>query len=212
MYHYRKYGVEKNMANAVEWYENIIVYFGGYEENMVLTLAQIYIYGNGVPQNGKRVLELLIEIALPNYSYIRRGRIYEDGQDTPLIDTDERAYYFSDSDSWESDVTKYTLTGMYFYGNAVEKDISKAIAWYERIIEYDYNDKTMYMLGECYSDENYSERNIYNAIEWYKKSAYEGHVKAMYRLAGIYLCDEDVEKNLSVKLSKNLSFEKYFLN
>ena len=221
MYHYGANGVEKNMSKAVEWYEQIA--FLSNNENIILTLAQIYVDGDGVPQNGKRAVELLTKIAFVD---VPPEDMYSFGGTCPM----EYGRYRYGFD-YGSDKARYKLGCMYLYGNVVEKDIYKAAWWFSNLYEvYDYLDSDLviemaekFHLGEGVAknvdramnwyhnfltyEENkdvmyllgniyFEINNIETAIEWYEKSAELENTKAMYRLAEIYEYGYGVEKNL----------------
>ena len=176
----------------------------------MLTLAKIYRDGDGVPQNGKRAVELLEEIAFSADDYFRYEYEY------PPSD-EERG-----NSDFGSDRAKYELGKMYLYGlgveknihraarwfaniselecydsgevlkiaeayhngDGVEKDVEKAVAWYEWLIEYngDFDGKISCTLGEIYFNGEGVKKDINTAVEWYERAAESGNEKAGYKL------------------------------
>lgn len=76
---------------------------------------------------------------------------------------------------------------LYEYGNGVSKDLKEAFRWYLKSAENGY-DRGMTNLGEMYLEGKGTERNIKEAEKWLTKS---GSSRALYRLAEMYLDDED---------------------
>lgn len=94
----------------------------------------------------------------------------------------------------------FDLAEMYRTGDGIEKDISVAVAWYEKIVEW-WNsdvDKALYALAEIYFNGDGVEKDIDQALDYYKRAADEGNLKAAQRLAEIYLNGIDVERDLEV--------------
>lgn len=205
MYHYSAEGVEKNMVKAVQYYEWLtdVTSYENYED-IVITLAKIYRDGEGVPQNGKRAVELLSELAFsdgyyPGFEYeypatfaigsdearYMLGCMYLYGQGVKK-NIYKAAWWFAHIDELNSydkgDIFK--LAEAYRKGDDVEKDVENAIAWYEWLIEYegDYSGEINYILGRIYFNGDGVEKDIDTAVEYFEKAAENGNEKARYKL------------------------------
>jgi len=74
---------------------------------------------------------------------------------------------------------------MYENGNYVEKDLAKAINWYEKAAEQN-NAWGLYNLGEKYYEGTYFNQNYVKAYELYMKAANQNHSNAQNKLGIIY--------------------------
>ena len=201
MYHYGENGVKKNMAKAVEYYEQLIVmgnlYFDDYEY-CVITLAKIYLVGEGVPKNIERAITLLEGLSFEYYT-TTSGNFYEDGQVVPM-DYDESSYFFSFPENYGSEKAKYILGCMYLYGQGVKKNINKAAWWFAHIDELHlYDEGDIFKLAEAYRKGEGVKKDVENAIAWYEwliehKGDYSGEVACI--LGEIYYNGDGVEKDI----------------
>ena len=74
----------------------------------------------------------------------------------------------------------------YQFGNGCEKNLVKAVDYYERAAELG-NHKALNNLGQCYEHGNIVEQDFKQAYLFYKKAAMAGHEQAMNNLAQCYM-------------------------
>lgn len=73
----------------------------------------------------------------------------------------------------------------YDFGYGVERDLTKAVEWYEKAASKNSPD-AMFSLASIYEDGQLGAVNLPKAVEWYKKATDLGNVDAMFNLAIIY--------------------------
>jgi TPR repeat protein len=89
---------------------------------------------------------------------------------------------------------QFKIATMYQYGKGVDRDLSKAIHWYETA-EKNGSTNAKYQLGHTYRAED-SVRNMDKAIKYYKQAASSGDEKAELNLCLFYVYGEGVSKNV----------------
>ena len=191
MYHYGTNGVEKNMSKAVELYEQVA--FLSNDEDIVLTLAQIYIDGDGIPQNGERAVELLTKIA---FFDLQPEDMYKFGNTCQKAYCDY-VYDYKYTFDYGSDKARYKLGCMYLHGEAVEKNIYKAAWWFANIYEvYEYinRDLVIEMAEKFHLGEGVA-KDLDKAMNWYHNFlTYEEDSEIMYLLGKIYFKIDNIEE------------------
>ncbi|GBB92357.1 hypothetical protein RclHR1_00020060 [Rhizophagus clarus] len=93
---------------------------------------------------------------------------------------------------------QYNLGLFYKNGIGTEKDIKKAIYWYQKSAE-NGNKIAQYNLAMCYEYGDGIRKNKIKAFEWYKKSAEQEYSNAQYHLGLCYKYDIS-EKDLKKKI------------
>jgi|GEM_PF-3741166 len=87
----------------------------------------------------------------------------------------------------EGDVDAQTTLGDYYFnGVMVEKDLNKAISWYQKAADKG-NIDAQYNLAACYLKATNIENNEEKALEYFTKAADKGHCVAQYNLAACYV-------------------------
>lgn len=86
------------------------------------------------------------------------------------------------------------LATMYYTGDGISQDHTKALYWLEKAADND-NPEAQYRLAIMYSDNESSNKQITKAVEWYKRAARQGHADAQYDLALIYYYGEGIVKD-----------------
>ena len=81
------------------------------------------------------------------------------------------------------------LGDMYYYGDSVEKDYTKAFEWYHKAAELGYA-AAQYNLGIMYAKGEGVEKDYTKAYEWYSKPAEHG-IHSPRTLAIVYYADEN---------------------
>ena len=80
---------------------------------------------------------------------------------------------------------------MYFKGEGVPKDLTKAAEWYRKAAEKNHI-KAQYNLGILYQDKE----DFSSAVYWFGKAAEQGHPKAQTNLGTLYYYGVGVTQNL----------------
>ena len=90
----------------------------------------------------------------------------------------------------------YELGVCYYYGNGVEKDLTKAVEWFTKAAEQGYV-SAQYNLGYCYENGDGIDKSLTKAVEWYTKAANQGDADAQCNLGICYYNGNGVEKGLA---------------
>ncbi|POG76297.1 kinase-like domain-containing protein [Rhizophagus irregularis DAOM 181602=DAOM 197198] len=87
------------------------------------------------------------------------------------------------------------LAAYYRDGVETEKNLEKALYWYQKAAEKDHT-IAMFNLANYYYNGKGTEKNFKKAFYWYQKAAENGQIHAMYNLVAYYRNGEETEKNL----------------
>ena len=90
---------------------------------------------------------------------------------------------------------QYNLGVCYKNGDGIEKNLTKAVKWYEKAAEQGYA-SAQCNLGYCYEFGVGVEKNILKAVDLYKKAAEQGDATAQYNLGLSYKNGNGVEENI----------------
>ncbi|RIA94269.1 hypothetical protein C1645_818259 [Glomus cerebriforme] len=114
--------------------------------------------------------------------------------------------YFLDNDynsvKNEHSIAQITLGNFYENGENIEKNLEKAIYWYNKAAE-NGNDVAQYNLGKHYRLGKGVEKDEVKAFEYYKKSADQGYLCAQFQLGQCY------DKGIGIEVNKTKAFELY---
>ena len=97
---------------------------------------------------------------------------------------------------------QFRLGKVYEFGNKnvnVEKDISKAIEWYEKAAENGYA-QAQYYLASSYEHNRLGGFRYERAMMWYEKAAQQGFTDAQFRLAFYLEHGKIIEKDLTAAI------------
>ena len=114
---------------------------------------------------------------------------------------DYSAGWLTDTNSYVDDTEKFydalfDLAECYRTGDGIKKNMDRAVAWYEQILNYCYwHDKALFTLAEIYFNGDGVEQDVDRAIELYKQAADNDNLKAAYKLAKIYRDGIGVDKD-----------------
>lgn len=112
-------------------------------------------------------------------------------------------YYFYDNAEKGDPVSQYFLGKLYENGKGTEKDINKAIEWFEKSANQNY-DKAQTYLGILYAKGKETEKDINKSIKWFEKAANQDCTDALFNLGLLYYDNHE-------KLDKDFKFTfKYF--
>ncbi|PKC64113.1 HCP-like protein, partial [Rhizophagus irregularis] len=79
-------------------------------------------------------------------------------------------------------VAMLNLANYHKNGKEMEKNLEKAIYWYQKAAEKDVKE-AMYNLAICYENGEGEEEDLEEAFYWYQKAAEKDHITAMFNLA-----------------------------
>ncbi len=83
---------------------------------------------------------------------------------------------------------------MYYFGRGVSQDYAKALVWFRRAAEQEY-DHAQYMLGEMYYFGKGVPEDDAEAVAWYLRAAEQGHPRGQYQLGMMYYFGKGVPKD-----------------
>jgi len=92
------------------------------------------------------------------------------------------------------DMSQNVLGILYENGEGIEKDLGKAIYWYNRAAENE-NEFAQYNLGRCHNLGIGIEKNETKAFEYFKRSAEKEYVNAQFQLGECYLLGKGIKKD-----------------
>lgn len=216
MYRYGR-GVEKNIEKAIFWYELEVSCGEDYDvsRDAKFALAEIYRDGEGgIKPDGEKAVNYFIDLALGlgDYFFVTDTRIYGDGQNVPMTDS-ERDYFYSFDTSNGDDKARFALGCMYLYGQAVKPNVYKAAWWFAKTDELDLIDTDMdatFDLAEKFRTGDGVEKDIDTAIAWYEKiieyypsdgktlSALSALSEACFELAETYFNSGNIDKAIDL--------------
>lgn len=90
-------------------------------------------------------------------------------------------------------VAQQLVGSLYMNGQGVEKDLTKAIYWFQKAVEQD-EAIAQYCLGIMYLKGDGVEQDLSKAAHWLHKSAEQGDALAQYQLGSMYLKGTGVEQ------------------
>src|ERR1043165_4780915 len=77
---------------------------------------------------------------------------------------------------------QFNLANSYYNGEGTEKNLEKAVYWYQKAAE-NGNNNAMNSLARCYYNGEGTEKNLGRALHWCQKAAENGNKVAMNNLA-----------------------------
>ena len=108
---------------------------------------------------------------------------------------------------------EFYVAGMFFYGEGIEKNYSKAVKYYKKIVKYKSSDnsyiiESYFKLGFCYLFGEGIKQNTKSALKYLNKAVKSEHIEAKYWL-GYYYYDlwnklEEDDKEVGKKAYKLL--------
>ncbi len=150
------------------------------------SLAMMYLYGQGVPQNYKGAFKWYTKAAEQGNAKAQffLGGMYNFGYGVEQDYKQAVKWYTKAAEQGDAEAQHF-LSGMYSTGQGVPKDYRESIKWYTKAAEQgfaeaQYNLAIMYHIGRGVP-QNYKE-----AVKWYTKAAEQGHAKAQFNLAVRY--------------------------
>ena len=95
---------------------------------------------------------------------------------------------------------QYALANIYLAGEAVAKDVTKAMELFTRAAKQGH-DYAAYQLGKQFLQGEETEKDMEAAIKWLKQSAAANNQYAQYSLGKLYLDGEKVEKDIRTAIT-----------
>lgn len=90
--------------------------------------------------------------------------------------------------------SQFNLGFMFMAGLGVERNVVKAIQWYDRAAQEGHA-KAQFNLGVIYDKGDGTERDIAKALHWYREAAKQGVVEAQFNLASLYFTGDGVAQS-----------------
>lgn len=188
-------GKKKDMAEAIKMLSESV------EQGCnvgILTLANLYYQGIGVPQDYLKTLEILEKGCRLNDcdSIVFAAQMYRNGDG---IDVNyERARELFEKAAKLGDADAYAYLGnMYETGQGVDADMLKAVNMYKSAADQG-SGIGLFLLGDALYNGRGMEEDKAAAMDYFAKASEKGNVEAKNQLALIYalgeVCDLDIKK------------------
>lgn len=180
-------GLSVDYNRAIKWYrkaakqDNI---------NALFSLSRLYEMGRGVAQD-----------------YLEAARWFSRAEEVRISNSD---FHESETGSFDNNAKmQYCIGEVYYYGDGVSKDFSKALKWYKKSADLGFPD-AQFSLGIMYENGEGVSENIKEAAKFYYLSAKQGNQNAreaivnlaeledpnaLYYLGDIYYNGYGVPKN-----------------
>ncbi len=201
-------------------------YISDYQENpddfIAYRIGQMYFNAQGTVQDIPQSIawfEKSAEQGNPDAAY-QLGIIHSQ-PDSDFFDTNKANDYFSfalnsylnSETEQKNSTTEYRLGKMFLSGQGTEKDIDKAVKWFEKALVNE-NINAAYQLGKIYYSGTDVPQNLRRAEEFFKMSAENNNPYACYYLGNISLENNDIPqaiKYFEQAADKNISHAWYRL-
>ncbi len=199
-------GTPVNYQKAAGYLKETVKYDTG-NPNALISLALLYMDGNGVTQNPEKAMELLKGAQLLNNSLASYylGLLMEKNDDNSAA-----VNYYKEALRWknmgeEHFDASYHLGLIYDCGEGVVHDDSKAFEYYKQAAEGGHTD-AQYKYAFFLENGRGCDKDVSKAEKWYLKAALGGHARAQF-LIGQYLENGKEDENL--KSDINAAFDWY---
>lgn len=190
--------VDKNISKTIKWLE--MSSNEGYAPSNYL-LGDLYYFGQDIKEDYQKSENSYKNILFDSNSEIwtRMGYIYTQyGKKTDLIKAKK---FYSLGAEKDHPIALYSLGMMYASGLGTDRNITKAIKYFEKVLVNNstlntVRPETMYFLAKVLYKKNkilYKDR----IIDLIKKAASQNYADAQVMLGEGYLLGEDVEKNIT---------------
>lgn len=194
-------GTVQDYEEAADWFDLAASQNHRYAQ---YSLAGLFYHGHGVEQDYETAFSLYRKSARQHVPYAdyELAKMYPDGVGTGKDAAKAERHFreaFSGFQKLEAqghdDKLQYRLGWMLYTGTGTEKDITAAVAYFEKSARLG-NVHAQYMLGKIYLDADSGHENIEQALRWLSKSADSGHDGAQYALGKLYRDGAHIEKNI----------------
>lgn len=203
-------GVEKDVEEAVAWYDESAAIECKYAQ---YKLGECYWYGVGVEEDRRLAKEYYLKAYKQGYYKAGYGLVkcYYDGLNVANNIVKEFIEDYIDLDEENDYDFLFVLGEMYYAGNLVKQDYSKAVKCFEKAKDsYEYH--MYYHLAECYFYGLGTERNLSKAFEYYQEASYNPNIykeKACEKMYALLLkgywqdeIDDDVFESIAYDAEK----------
>lgn len=187
MYKYG-YGVEKDYVKTVEWYRKAAD--KGYSEAQI-ALAEMYRLGDGVSRDYQKMFEWFQKAAEQGDVSAQRdiAAAYSgyDVSDDDYIDYQKSFYWYKKAADQGDSFGQYRVGSMYENGEGVSQSYQKAVEWYQKAIEHEfdeYHDDDVgrrcaeEAIGRLYEKGCGVPQNYHKALELYQLAVKHGRWEA----------------------------------
>ncbi|MCQ2496922.1 MAG: AAA family ATPase [Lachnospiraceae bacterium] len=199
-------GTPINYQKAAAFLKETVKYDTG-NPNALISLALLYMDGNGVPHDPEKAMELLKGAQLLNSSLASYylGLLMEKNDDNSAA-----ANYYREALKWnnlgeEGFDAAYHLGLIYDCGSGVVHDDYKAIDYYKRAAEGGHVEAQL-KYAEFLKDGRGCDKDIKLSEKWYLKAALSGNARAQYHIGELLENGNDEE---NIKSDINAAFEWY---
>ncbi|MBQ3253220.1 MAG: sel1 repeat family protein [Acholeplasmatales bacterium] len=171
--------VPKNIGEGIKWFEKTLSEICNFAPALY-HLGHIYFYGNGVPKNEAKGLDLIRKAALEGYSKAINfeGICYYNGTNGYPQDKYQAFECFKATAFRGNSTGLYNLANLYYWGAGCEKNYKKAYDNYGLAAAMD-NIDAMLIYADMSITGTYVEKNIPAALHYLEKAAKAGNAKAM---------------------------------
>lgn len=187
------YGVSKDMAKAVFWYE-----VAADEGNAAAALELGYLYytGDHVPRNDEKALMNFTRAAQAGspHAHLWLGGMALDGAGQP-VDYEKALYHFRIAAESGDTLAMFELGHMYSRGRGVRRDLAKALLYY-RDAAQGCDSLGVLFVGALYWK---GLRDPRAALEWWEADEKEGMRTSAGELADLYLSGALAEDGAEMK-------------
>ena len=192
--YYYGYGIEKDLAKAVEWYTKAAEQ-GDADAQSILGFC--YEYGTGVKKDLTKAVEWYTQTAEQGDADAQYylGNCYEYGTGVEKDLAKAVEWYTKAAEQGDADA-QFNLGVCYEHGTGIEKNLTKAVEWYTKAAEQGYA-IAQCNLGVCYNNGSGVEQNLAKAVEWYTQATEQGNADAQCNLGVCYELGTGIEKNLT---------------
>jgi len=143
-------------------------------------------------------LRFYLPITLIVFSSMSFGGVVEEAYDTIRNGNPDKGYSMLLPLAEEGNPqAQYGIAILYKEGWGTEKDVHKAIEYYQKAAESGHL-RAMFDLGLFYQSGHIVKQDYAKAVKWYEQAAKRGYSAAMYGLGGLYFNGLGVEKNEEV--------------
>jgi len=199
-------GTEQDYEEAVGWFDMAVSQKHKYAQ---YSLAGLFYRGQGVDQDFKTAFDLYRRSAIQRvpYASYELAKIFRDGVGTAK-NAEKAELHFEEAfigfqrleERSHDDKLQYRLGQMLYTGTGTEKDVSAAVACFEKAARLG-NVHAQYMLGKICLDANSGHENAEKAVLWLTKAADSGSSIAQYALGKLYRDGSHVKKNIDKAVS-----------
>lgn len=184
-------GVEKNCDEAIKYFKRAA---DTGHANALFALGEIYDSGEDGCYNHEESVKWYNRAAELGDIHLKYkvGAVLLQSKDRSTADSADAVRWLTEAANAGNPKANYALALAFEDGLGVQKDKTKAIAYYKAAAENGHVD-AQYHYGQFLESQDNSDKQ--EVFEWYHKAATRNHVEALYRVGLAYETGEGVGKN-----------------